>query len=157
MENGFYLLVRLLKFKPKIDMKSNSLLALFLVFTFSTVYAQKPNIEESVEELRLLMIEPTKDGLTSIAHFKLTYGHSSGKIENRDEFVEALVSKKSDFREIKLTNQTIETIGKTAIVRHDLWAKTMDGGKAGEVKLKVLTVWLKQKKGWVIIARQAVR
>jgi hypothetical protein len=138
-------------------MKLKTILGLLLLLSLSSVYAQKPNIEDSVEELRQLMIEPTKEGLMGIAHFKLSYGHSNGKLENRDEFVEALVSKKSDFREIKLTNQTIEIIGKTAVVRHDLAAKTMDGGKAGEVKLHVLTVWLKQKKGWVIFARQAVK
>ena len=138
-------------------MKLKTILGLLLILNVSNAFAQQPNIEESVEELRQLMIRPTKEGLAGIAHFKLSYGHSNGKLENREQFVEALVSKKSDFREIKLTNQTIETIGKTAIVRHDLAAKTMDGGKTGEVKLHVLSIWLKQKKGWVIFARQAVK
>ena len=138
-------------------MKLKTIVGLLFLLNVSNVFAQQPNIEDSVEELRQLMITPTKEGLTGIAHFKLSYGHSSGKTENRDQFVEALLSKKSDFREIKLTNQTIETIGKTAIVRHDIAAKTMDGGKTGEVKLHVLSIWLKQKKGWVIFARQAVK
>jgi hypothetical protein len=136
-------------------MKLSYILGLILIY--SSTFAQKPNLEDSVEELRQLMVSPTKDGLTSIAHYKLSYGHSLGKIENRDQYVEALVSGKTGFTEIVLSNQTTETIGNTAIVRHDFNAKTLDNGKAGTIKLHILTVWLKQKKGWVLFARQAIR
>ncbi|MCR9063361.1 MAG: nuclear transport factor 2 family protein [Cytophagales bacterium] len=138
-------------------MKIKSLLLVAIIGLSLNSYAQSPNLDESVEQLRQLLIEPTASGLKSITHFKLSYGHSSGKLENRDEFIEALISKKSDFTSIKLSNQTSSIIGKTAIVRHDLYAETLDGGKKGEVKLHILTVWLKQKKGWVLFARQAVK
>ncbi|MGR3811978.1 nuclear transport factor 2 family protein [Jiulongibacter sp. NS-SX5] len=129
---------------------------LMAFFAFGT-QAQEKNIEASVEQLKELLVNPNKSDLQSICHFKLSYGHSSGRIENRDEFIESLMTKASDFTDIELTNQTIDIIGKTAAVRHELYAKTLDGGKPGEVRLKVLTVWLKQKKGWVLFARQAVR
>jgi hypothetical protein len=137
------------------SMKNIFILGLILIY--SSAFAQKPNIEESVEELRKLMITPTKEGLSSIAHYKLSYGHSLGKIENKEQFMDALVSKKTGFTDIKLSNQTIETIGKTAIVRHDFNANTLDNGEIGQIKLHILTVWLKQKKGWVLFARQAIR
>lgn len=81
-------------------MKLSYILGLILIY--SSTFAQKPNLEDSVEELRQLMVSPTKDGLTSIAHYKLSYGHSLGKIENRDQYVEALVSGKTGFTEIVL-------------------------------------------------------
>ena len=137
-------------------MKKLLFIALFGSISFFST-AQSSNIEESVEQLRQLMVDPNESGLKAISHFKLTYGHSSGKIENRDEFIRALLSKESDFTEIKLSDQSVETIGKTAIVRHSLSAKTLDNGKEGTVNLKVMTVWLKQKKGWVLFGRQAVR
>ncbi|WP_341227526.1 nuclear transport factor 2 family protein [uncultured Arcticibacterium sp.] len=137
--------------------KTTSFLVILFLSICGFANAQHPNLEKSVEELRQLMVQPTKVGLTAITHFKLTYGHSDGKLENRDQFVEALVSKASNFTEIELSNQTIETLGKTAIVRHDLYAKTLDGGNPAEVKLHIMTVWQKQKKGWVLLARQSVR
>lgn len=137
--------------------KTSSLIVILFLSILGFANAQHPNLEKSVEELRKLMVKPTKAGLTSIAHFKLSYGHSDGKLENRDQFIEALVSKASNFTEIELSNQTIETLGKTAIVRHDLYAKTLDGGVPAEVKLHIMTIWLKQKKGWVLLARQSVR
>jgi len=44
-----------------------------------------------------------------------------------------------------------------AIVRHIFKAKTNDGGKPGEVNIRVLLIWQKQKGGWKLLARQAVR
>ncbi|MEQ1678647.1 MAG: hypothetical protein ABL876_18265 [Chitinophagaceae bacterium] len=43
------------------------------------------------------------------------------------------------------------------MVRHILNAKTNDGGKPGEVHLRVLLVWQKTGGKWVLLARQAVK
>jgi ketosteroid isomerase-like protein len=46
---------------------------------------------------------------------------------------------------------------KTAIVRHNMAAKTNDNGKPGEVHLHILLVWQKQHGNWKLVARQAVK
>jgi len=58
---------------------------------------------------------------------------------------------------IDLSEQTISISDKVAIVRHTLNAKTNDGGKPGEVHLKVLLIWQKEKSGWKLLARQAIK
>ena len=85
-----------------------------------------------------------KQDLENLVADKLSYGHSGGHIDDKKEFVEKIASGKSDFVTIDLTEQTISISGKTAIVRHKLNAKTNDGGKPGEVHLRVLLVWQKQ-------------
>lgn len=117
----------------------------------------KQQVEETVEKLRLAMISGNRAELTNIASDKLTYGHSSGKIENKAEFVDVLATKKSDFVTITLSNQTVEVEGNTAIVRHVLDADTNDGGKPGKVHLGILLVFNKDNSGWKLIARQAVK
>ncbi|HEY6902271.1 MAG TPA: nuclear transport factor 2 family protein [Puia sp.] len=111
----------------------------------------------AVERLRKALIDPTKENLDAIALDELTYGHSSGVIQNKAEFEEALLSKKSDFVTIDLTEQTIKVIGNTAWVRHTLSATNNDGGKPGTAHLYVLLVWMKQKGQWRLLARQAVK
>ncbi|MDI9871197.1 nuclear transport factor 2 family protein [Flectobacillus roseus] len=141
-------------------MKKLSITLLLLVMATLGSIAQSKDekaVAESVEKLRLAMIDPTKEALENIATEDLSYGHSGGKIENKAQFVEALVSGKSDFKSIQLTDQTISIHGKTAIVRHSLAAETLDGGKPGTVKLFILTVWSKEKGGWKLLARQAVK
>ncbi|RYG04753.1 MAG: nuclear transport factor 2 family protein, partial [Chitinophagaceae bacterium] len=100
---------------------------------------------------------PDKATLERLTSIKLSYGHSSGKIEDRDQFVETLVSGKSDFTSIKLSEQKLVISGNTAVVRHIFEANTNDGGKAGTVKLSVILVYNKKGTAWQLLARQAVK
>ncbi|WP_028121543.1 nuclear transport factor 2 family protein [Epilithonimonas tenax] len=130
--------------------------------TVSMMFAQKNNDQQAVtnasEKLRLAMISGDKIVLESLILPELTYGHSSGHIDDAKEFVEKLVSKKSNFLTIENTNQSIQIVDKTAIVRNHLYGKTADLGKEpGEVNLDILYVWSRTKNGWKLLARQAVK
>jgi len=138
-----------------------------LIFAMSflvaiTVFGQKKNniqaVTDAAEKLRLAMISGEKSALESLIVPELTYGHSGGHIDDAKEFVEKLVSKKSDFLTIDITNQNIQIVGNTAIVRHHFYATTADLGKApGDVTLDILLVWTKVKNNWKLLARQAVK
>lgn len=128
----------------------------------SMMFAQKNNdqtaVAEASEKLRLAMISSDKTNLESLILPELTYGHSGGHIDDAKEFVEKLASKKSNFLNIDITNQSIQIVDKTAIVRNHLYGKTADLGKEpGEVNLDILYVWSKTKSGWKLLARQAVK
>ncbi|PIQ22549.1 MAG: DUF4440 domain-containing protein [Cytophagales bacterium CG18_big_fil_WC_8_21_14_2_50_42_9] len=114
-------------------------------------------VAAAVEKLRLAMMEADKGALDQITMAELNYGHSSGKVENKAEFIQALTSDNSDFKLINLTGQTLQVIGKTALVRHLLTAETNDKGVPGTIKLAVLLVWQKQNGRWRLLARQAVK
>lgn len=138
---------------------------IFLALSFLmiiSVSAQKKSdtevITEAAEKLRLAMISGEKSALESLILPELTYGHSGGHIDDAKEFVEKLVSKKSDFVTIEITNQRVQIVGNTAIVRHHFYATTADLGKApGDVTLDILLVWTKVKNDWKLLARQAVK
>jgi ketosteroid isomerase-like protein len=114
-------------------------------------------IGQAVEQMRLLMINPDKAKLEALAADQLTYGHSTGKLEDKAAFVEALTSGASDFITINLTDQTITVVDNTALVRHKLSADTANDGKPAKANLSVLLVWVKQKGNWQLLARQAVK
>lgn len=132
----------------------------FLFLTSYNSFAQSKDetaVATAVESLRKAMLDADKGNLEKYTAPELSYGHSSGKVETKAEFVEALASGKSDFVSIDLSNQTIKMAGNTAIVRHVLTGSTLDNGVAGNVKLAILTIWQKQKGEWKLLARQAVR
>jgi hypothetical protein len=138
-------------------MKIFPLLVLLLCYHISSAQPEK-EVEMAVEKLRVAMIDPTLDGLKSVTSTNLTYGHSSGTMENQTEFVEALVSGKSDFRSIIVSDQTITLPQKDlALVRHKLKGETLNGGTAGTLNLGVLLVWMKEKGEWRLLARQAFK
>jgi ketosteroid isomerase-like protein len=115
-------------------------------------------VATAVERLRVLMIDPDKNGLDAIASDKLSYGHSSGRVEDKRSFMESLTSGASNFVTIKLTDQQITIEGNTAMVRHTLLADTDDAGKGpSTVKISVFTVWVKEKNQWKLLGRQAVK
>jgi ketosteroid isomerase-like protein len=115
-------------------------------------------VTDAAEKLRSAMISGERSALESLIVPELTYGHSGGHIDDAKEFVEKLVSKKSDFLTIDITDQNVSIVGNTAIVRHHFYATTADLGKApGDVTLDILLVWTKIKKDWKLLARQAVK
>ena len=137
-------------------MKKFLTIALFLTATFAFAQAEK-DVEAKVNELRLALIDPTVENLREISSIDLSYGHSSGKLENQAQFIEALVSGSSDFKAISFEDQSIQLQKNVAIVRHNLVADVMDGGKANSIKIGVMLVWHKEKTGWKLLARQAYK
>ncbi|MFN7119617.1 MAG: nuclear transport factor 2 family protein [Saprospiraceae bacterium] len=133
------------------------ILSMLSINGFSQSKAES-TVANAVETLRQAMVDANKTVLEAITAVELSYGHSSGKVENRAEFIEALTSGKSDFVSIQLHDQTIKIVDKkTAIVRHRLSGETNDNGKQGTVNLNILLIWQQQKGAWKLLARQAAR
>ena len=124
--------------------------------TFAQTKSEKA-VAAAVEFMRKAMVDGDRANLNALAADDLSYGHSSGKIQNKTEFVEAIASGASDFVTIELTEQTIKVTGTTAIVRHKLTAQTNDGGKPGNVVLGIMLVFQKQKGEWKLLGRQAFK
>ncbi|HMO60994.1 MAG TPA: nuclear transport factor 2 family protein [Ferruginibacter sp.] len=143
-------------------MKKCTFNLLLIVFFLCAAPAKAQHKDEAavaaaVEQMRLAMINADSLALTILADEQLSYGHSGGAIDDKKDFVGKIVSGRSDFVSITLTDQTIAIAGKTAIVRHKLDAVTNDNGKPGEVKLSIILVWHKHKSAWKLLARQAVK
>jgi hypothetical protein len=143
-------------------MKSFRVLILMILVPFLAV-AQKSNAKEEiavsnqVEILRKAMIDADGVKLKAITSEKLSYVHSNGIFQNQAEFIDGIVSGKSDFVTIEFQNQTISIQNDVAIVRHVLSAHTKDDGIDRDIKIGIMLVWQKQKNNWILIARQAYK
>lgn len=133
------------------------LLSLFLTLSSIAQDKQTNAVVAATEKLRVAMIDGNKEQLEKLVADQLSYGHSSGHIDHKTEFLDKLVSGKSDFLTIELKEQSVSVSGKTAIVRHKLNATTNDGGKQGEVHLAVMLVWQKKHGRWILLGRQAIK
>lgn len=119
--------------------------------------ADETAVAKAVTELRQALIDADSAKLNALTLPGLSYGHSTGLVEDKAAFIKALVSGKSDFSTIQLSEQTISIQDKNALVRHILQADIVDAGNAATVKIHVLTVWVKSKSGWKLLARQATK
>jgi ketosteroid isomerase-like protein len=134
----------------------------FLLISATFCYAQKTNAEKevnkAVDKLIGLMIHPDSLGLDKLLLDNLSYGHSSGKVQTKQEFMHSLLSGESDFLDdITLGDPKTIIQGNTALVRHKLMAQTNDKGVRGSVNLYILLIWSKEKEGWKLLGRQAVK
>ena len=137
------------------------MLTLVVTVGLSPAHAQDKSIsevEDAVNNLVKAMLHPSEPTLKNLAAEQLTYGHSSGKVETREEFVGTLVSGTSVFEQIDIEQQTIQVLENTAIVRHTLLAKTNDPGNGpATIKLGVVLTWTKTEGTWKLLSRQAFK
>ena len=109
----------------------------------------------AVEALTKAMLAGDRAGLMAVTHERLSYGHSAGRIENRQQFIDPLANKTSIFRSMNISDQTIDVVGDDAIVRHVLRGESESNGRVNPVNIGILQVWKKQPDGWKLLARQA--
>ena len=115
-------------------------------------------VAEAVSALTKAMLTPDKAKLEALTADQLSYGHSSGKVEDKATFVDVVASKKTVYKSIELSKQTVVVAGNDAIVRHAWESESGTGdGKWNVSKIGVLQVWQKQASGWRLLARQAFK
>jgi ketosteroid isomerase-like protein len=80
----------------------------------------------------------------------LQYSHSSAKLENKQQAIDALVKNKGNF---EVHSQTIHVYGNTATIR----AKVTAHGATGDIPLTMLQVWVKNGGSWQMVERHTTR
>ena len=121
----------------------------------STNSGKEGAVSAAVESLRKAMAESDQASLTKLTEEQLLYSHSSGRVENKAEFIATLVGQKSGFSAISLSDQTVNVIEDIALVRHKfVGTRKGDGNK---MNLAVLTVWRERGGQWKLLARQAAK
>ncbi|HVX51973.1 MAG TPA: nuclear transport factor 2 family protein [Chitinophagaceae bacterium] len=117
---------------------------------------QQQQLAAAIDQLCRAMVDADGNMLDALSCEELTYGHSNGHIENKDQFINAIVTRRSVFLSIKLSYPYINITGDVAVARHNLAAETNDGGKRN-IHLHIIWVWKNEGGNWKMLARQAVR
>jgi len=116
------------------------------------------SVADAVATLTKAMLAADRAKLDSLVSDKLSYGHSGGVIQDKKDFVEVIASKKTVYKSIELSKQTVSVAGNNAIVRHAWESESGTGdGKWNVSKIGVLQVWQKEAGGWKLLARQAFK
>ena len=131
---------------------------LFSFLVYISANAQKPekDIESSIETLNKAMISPDKSTLEKLTAEDLSYGHSTGVVQNKSEFIKDVLSGPTKFFQIDNANQMITVTDNTAIVRNFCSIKGTRDGVPMNLKIGILMIWIK-KDGWKLLARQGYK
>ena len=140
-------------------MKKYFMLCSFL-FASTFIMAQskdEKSLSNAVDTLIQAIIRADKPVLESLTADDLNYGHSVGRVENKEQFVDAVVNGSFDYVSGNVTDQTIKITNDAGVVRHVFTFKYTNNGEQGEMKLGVLMVWQKQHGKWKLLARQGYK
>ena len=115
-------------------------------------------VEAAVSNLTKAMLAADRTKLESLVVEQLSYGHSGGVVQDKKDFVGVIADKKTVYKSIELSKQTVAVVGNNAIVRHAWESESGPGdGKWNVSKIGVLQVWQKQGADWKLLARQAFK
>jgi hypothetical protein len=128
-----------------------------VVLNVSAQSKEENDVAAACSNLNKAIIDADQATLEKLTLKSLSYGHSSGLIENQTQFISALISGNTDFTNIEITDQTIQVTGKNAIVRSTFKGTLLKEGKPTEIKIGILMVWHNAKGNWKLLARQGYK
>jgi hypothetical protein len=119
--------------------------------------ADEAAVAQAIEALRKAIFDKEKTQLEALCANELSYGHSDGRVQNKAEFIEGVMTRKATLKSLTLSDHTIAIVGADAIARHTWASESETDGKLTSTKIGVLQVWQKQGGTWKLLARQSVR
>lgn len=133
--------------------------SLTLVFAVNAQNGDDLAIAAKVETLnKAIFVNKDIAALETLLATEITYGHSGGKVETRAEMIKGVMDDTKTYSDVKTEVGTILFSGKSVVVRHIISATQKEkDGKVSPLKLQVMQVWVKEKKAWKLLARQAVK
>jgi ketosteroid isomerase-like protein len=114
-------------------------------------------VNAAVEDLTKAMLRADKTELERLVADQLSYGHSSGLVESKSQFVDIIANKTTIYKTITLSEPSTVIAGDNAIVRHIFSNTSEINGKTASISVGILQVWQKEGSGWRLLARQAFR
>ncbi|MCI3946373.1 DUF4440 domain-containing protein [Pseudomonas syringae] len=141
-------------------MKKLTLLIGFLcLFTgyVNAATSDEADVASAVDKLTQAMWHKDIPQLNALTADNLTYGHSSGTIQDKQAFIADIETGKSAFNELKMLNQKITLSGDVALVRNHFSAQAVNSGKVVPTEIENFQIWQKQNGQWLLIGRQAFR
>jgi ketosteroid isomerase-like protein len=101
----------------------------------------------------------TKDSMTLEDLFakKASYGHSHGNLQTREQAIAGISKNKSKYTDTAVSILQVVIEDDVAIVRHLFKAKENKAdGTVTPLNFTMMLVWVKEKKKWRLMGRQAV-
>jgi hypothetical protein len=144
--------------KKKIDMRF-FFIPVILLFVGSTCFSQKDTVEvlNAVKQLEKALIDKDTAHLSPLLHKDVAFGHSSGWVQTKKDIFRDMLSGFLVYNRIDDSSVLIDMGKEKAIVKERVTVNGVRDGKPFELSLFIMEVWLQNKKGWQLYARQSTK
>lgn len=138
-------------------MKKTLSILLVFSFVFANAQTEEEKLTTTLKEFHQALVNKNTASINQQTDKALSYGHSNGWVQTKADVIKDLETGKivyNSFKEDSLTITIDESMANARFVA-DINA-TMNGNTVN-THLKVLEVWVKKGKRWILFARQGVR
>lgn len=126
----------------------------------ANIFAQQTEEDKlvnTVKEFHQAMVSKNTVSLNQQTDKALSFGHSNGWIETKKDFISDLETGMISYQKITEDSIVVSMNDNVASVRFKTDIDATMKGNSISIKLRVLEVWVKKSKRWVLFARQAVK
>ncbi len=119
--------------------------------------AEEAAVAQSIEALRLGILQQDKAKLDQVCASQISYGHSDGRSQNKQEFIDGVMTRKQVQKSLTFPEMKVFVAGNNAVARHIYLGESELDGKTTNTRIGGLQVWQKQEGGWKLLARQGFK
>ncbi len=138
-------------------MKKLLVIVLLLNVVFANAQTDEEKLTSTLKEFHQALVNKNTVSINQQTDKALSYGHSNGWVETKTEMIKNLETGYLDYNDYKEDSLQVVINGNMAHARFVADINVTMNGKEGNYHLKVLEVWVKKGKRWLLFARQAVK
>jgi archaellum component FlaG (FlaF/FlaG flagellin family) len=129
----------------------------FFLVAFASAQTDEEKLITTVKEFHQALVNKNTVSINQQTDKALSYGHSNGWVETKTDIIKNLGTGYISYQAYKEDSITVLINGTMANVRFvaDITATMKE--TTSNFHLKVLEVWVKKGKRWVLFARQAIK
>lgn len=131
---------------------------LFLSLSISVVaQTNEQKLLTTVKEFHQALVNKNTISINQQTHKALSYGHSNGWVESKTDMIKNLETNFISYQSFKEDSIKVSSNGNIANVRFVAAIDASLKDSRTTYNLKVLEVWVKKGKRWLLFARQSVK
>ncbi|HEX4875712.1 MAG TPA: nuclear transport factor 2 family protein [Chitinophagaceae bacterium] len=138
-------------------MKKLLVIVLLLAAFVAGAQTEEAKLETTVKEFHQALVKKNTVSINQQTDKALSYGHSNGWVETKNELIKNLETGYISYEGFKEDSISVVINGTMANVRFIADINASLNGVPATFHLKVLEVWVKKGKRWLLFARQSVK
>jgi hypothetical protein len=142
--------------KSKLRLKSSLTIFFFFLVAFANAQTDEEKLIKTVKEFHQALVSRNTVSINQQTDKAVSYGHSNGWVQTKADLIKDFETGYISYQSFKEDSITVVMNGTMANVRF-VANITATMKTEADYRLKVLEVWVKKGKRWVLFARQAVK
>ena len=139
-------------------MKKVLIIALLLQSLFTAAQTDEEKLVATAKEFHQALVNGNTVSINQQTDKALSYGHSNGWVETKQEMLKNLETGYTKYFSIREDSLNVQINGNMANLRFvGDYTVALNKGTTNTYHLRVLEVWVRKGKRWILFARQAVR